>query len=160
MLGALLINDRNRSTEDAVTNLSDSAKTTATTTTTSSRTRPLSSRVSSNSTTYSKSNPHSFSQPRTKPTPTPKSKPKITVTSKAMAILSRSPTANNYERLEGGMMGPLGPHLKWKWTWTWRKFAIAAVVLIGLVWFASPRARVAGHAGEQWGLPVKGGDYR
>lgn len=80
-----------------------------------------------------------------------------------MAILSRSPTANNYERLEGGM-GVLGPNMKWKWkwSWTWRKFAIGVVLLVCLVWFTGPRATTitTGYGpGEQWGLPVKGGDY-
>ena len=47
-----------------------------------------------------------------------------------------SPRSSNYERLEGGM-GPSrnGPGRKF----AWKKFAIGAVVLIGLVYFFGPR---------------------
>ena len=82
-----------------------------------------------------------------------------------MAILSRSPTSNTYDRLEGGGLSPSpspAPHsagVKGKWQWTWRRFAVAALLLIGLVWFVGPRAR---QHEQKWGLPVKTstGDYR
>lgn len=47
-----------------------------------------------------------------------------------------SPRSSNYERLEGGM-GPSrsSPGRKF----AWKKFAIGAVVLIGLVYFFGPR---------------------
>jgi len=135
MLARLINKGHRNNTEHAVTNIP--AKTTATGT--ASRTRSLSSRRTHTHNTLSKTQ-----------------KPKKTKTkTKTMAILSRTPTTNNYERLEGGMGSPSHGHPK-KWVWTWRKFAIGAGVLIGLVWFVGPRA---GH-GEQWGLPVKGGDYR
>ncbi|KAG5644321.1 hypothetical protein DXG03_008679 [Asterophora parasitica] len=47
-----------------------------------------------------------------------------------------SPRSANYERLEGGMgpsRNPAGRRFAWK------KFAIAAAVLIGFVWFVGPR---------------------
>ncbi|KAJ8503484.1 hypothetical protein ONZ45_g10808 [Pleurotus djamor] len=50
-----------------------------------------------------------------------------------MAILS--PRSTNYERLEGGM----GPSRTGRARFAWKKFAIAAVVLIGLVYFFGPR---------------------
>ncbi|KAF8882906.1 nucleoside phosphatase family-domain-containing protein [Gymnopilus junonius] len=56
-----------------------------------------------------------------------------------MSILS--PRSSNYERLEGGH-GPsrTGPPTKRLW-FGWKKFAVAAVVLIGLVYFFGPRER-------------------
>ena len=47
-----------------------------------------------------------------------------------------SPRSSNYERLEGGM-GPSrsSPGRRF----AWKKFAIGAVVLIGLVYFFGPR---------------------
>ncbi|KAF5377874.1 hypothetical protein D9615_006769 [Tricholomella constricta] len=53
--------------------------------------------------------------------------------SRKMAI---SPRSANYERLEGGMgptRNPAGRRFAWK------KFAIAAAILLGLVWFVGPR---------------------
>jgi guanosine-diphosphatase len=138
MLAARLIDNRHHSSEDAASPSSTSSAT--------SHTRSLSSRASTN---QPEAHTHSPNRPQTKPK------------SKTMAILSRSPTTNNYERLEGGM-SPLVPHAKWKVAWTWRRFAICAATLIGLVWFVGPRANsLTGHGSkEQWGLPVKGGDYR
>ena len=137
---ALFIDDGHRST----------AKSSAT-----SPTRSLSSRVSASTThqsdqrtpTHSNSNSHSFSRTRAK----------AKAKAKAMAIFPRSP---NYERLEGGM-GPIGPNSKSHWKWTWRKFAVGTAVLVILWWLYKiyPYNAVP-HPGEQWGLPVKGGDYR
>ncbi|KAF5379893.1 hypothetical protein D9757_007195 [Collybiopsis confluens] len=55
------------------------------------------------------------------------------VSNTAMAI---SPRSSNYERLEGGM-GPsrMGSNRRIGW----KKFAIAGVAIIGLVWFFGPR---------------------
>lgn len=46
-----------------------------------------------------------------------------------------SPRSSNYERLEGGM-GP--SRMGNKYRFGWKKIAIAAAVIIGLVWFFSP----------------------
>ncbi|KAJ4475764.1 nucleoside phosphatase family-domain-containing protein, partial [Lentinula aciculospora] len=46
-----------------------------------------------------------------------------------------SPRSSNYERLEGGM----GPSRTSNKRFAWKKFAIAAVVLVGLVWVFGPR---------------------
>ena len=159
---ALLINDRHRSTQDAVTNTSTSARTSATPQTR----RPLSSRSGSTQpldSTHSNPNPRSFSR-TVKAKPKPKLKPKP----KPMAIFPRSP---NYERLEGGMMmGPssTNPHQssKWngKWTPTWRKYVIATAVLLVFVWlykgYHHTNYTPPHNNGQQWGLPVKAGDYR
>lgn len=48
-----------------------------------------------------------------------------------------SPRSQNYERLEGGH----GPSRAGAKRFAWRKFAIAAAVLIGLVWVFGPRER-------------------
>jgi hypothetical protein len=154
---ARFISDRHRST---TTNLNSSAKSTAT----SSPSPSLASRGSANTrvtttATTTSTTQQSISESHSHPHTLLGNPKKTSLRSKTMAVFSRSPTTNTYERLEGGM-GPLSSHAKWKWTWTWRKFAIGAVVLIGLVWLAGPRATVTPHSGEQWGLPVKGGDYR
>ncbi|KAJ3798019.1 nucleoside phosphatase family-domain-containing protein [Lentinula aff. detonsa] len=47
-----------------------------------------------------------------------------------------SPRSSNYERLEGGM-GP--SRINSKKRFSWKKIAIAAVVLVGLVWVFGPR---------------------
>lgn len=47
-----------------------------------------------------------------------------------------SPRSSNYERLEGGM-GP--SRMSNKYRFGWKRIAIAAGVIIGLVWFFSPR---------------------
>jgi hypothetical protein len=132
-----LIDDRHRSTDAA----SSSTSSATAKITNPSHSRSLSFRASSGSShTTTEAETNTYFKP-------------------AMAIFS--PTTNNYERLEGGM-SPLPPHAKWRVAWTWRRFAIGAAALIGLVWFVGPRANsLTGHGSkEQWGLPVKGGDYR
>lgn len=52
-----------------------------------------------------------------------------------MAILSPR-SSNNYDRLENGM-GPNRAGTK-KW-FGWKKFALGAVVLVGMIWFFGPR---------------------
>ncbi|KAF9459197.1 nucleoside phosphatase family-domain-containing protein [Collybia nuda] len=65
-----------------------------------------------------------------------------------MAILS--PRSTNYERLEGGM----GPSRLGNKRFAWKKFAIAAGVLITIVWFFGPRE----PRSFSWS-PTKGTDY-
>ncbi|CDO69866.1 hypothetical protein BN946_scf184884.g25 [Trametes cinnabarina] len=71
-----------------------------------------------------------------------------------------SPRSSNYERLEGGM-GPskAGPGRRF----AWKKFAIGAVVIIGLVYFFGPRKEtfdeyipsvISGSSGEDLEPPV------
>lgn len=81
-------------------------------------------------------NSDSTTNPSSSPSPSARSTglaPPTSLRSRAMAILS--PRSTNYERLEGGM----GPSRMGSKRFAWKKFAVAAGVLIAIVWFFGPR---------------------
>lgn len=69
-----------------------------------------------------------------------------------MAILS--PRSSNYDRLEGGM-GP--SRVGGTKRFAWKKFAVGAVLLVGVVWLFGPRAHTFSWRGNGYvDLEVEG----